>query len=104
MEQTATNKGTEVTPFKKEIPFWNKPSTRLFILVSIIFGIVLYFTKWIPMQECKDKVIYQPAVDSLAPTSENPFSGRQGVSEHYSFSGQKFKSLDEAVSYCARNN
>ena len=104
MEQSATNKVVEATPVKKEITFWNKPSTRLLILIGIIFIIVYYFTKWVPMQECKDKVIYQPAVESLPPTNENPFSGRQGFSEHYSFAGQKFKSLDEAVSYCARNN
>jgi hypothetical protein len=106
MEQIATNKEVVANATKKEVSFWNKPSTRLFILIGIILVTVWYFTEWEPKQACESEVRYYPATESR-PAYKSDYvdlPAIPGVSEYYSYDGQKFKTREEAISYCANNN
>jgi len=100
MEQNDTIKESEAITIKKEIPFWNRPSTGFLILI----GIILIAIWWMPRQECAGEVRFVPATESRAPNAANPRDrGEVGLAEHYLYNNQKFATKNEAISYCASN-
>jgi hypothetical protein len=103
MEQIDTNKEAVATTLKKEIAFWNKPSTRVFIFIGIVLMVVGYFTHWLPREKCITEISYIPATETVAPIEGYAFSGKQGKSEHYSYQMRDFKTKGEALSYCLSN-
>lgn len=104
MEQNDTNKESVATTIKKEISFWDRPSTRVLIFIGIILVGLWYFTKWIPRQNCAGEVRFVPATDSRTPNAANPRDrGEVGLAEHYLYNNQKFATKGEAISYCTSN-
>lgn len=102
MEQIATNKTAEAVTTKKEVTFWNKPSTRIFILIGVILAAVWYFTEWKPSQDCISEVRFFPELQPVPSNDRLGLPARSGMSEYYSYDGEQFKTREEAISYCAQ--
>ena len=101
MEQIDTNKELVTAVTNREVTFWNKPSTRIFILIGIILAGVWYFTEWVPRQECVKKTMYHPAGSGLG-----IFGNDKSTEGYYTYQGSgtsNFKTQEEAVSHCAQN-
>ena len=100
MEQNDTNSIVGVTHFKKEIPYWNRPSTGLLYLVLIVVAILIYNIWWTPRQECSNQVDYHPMgterADGVAYGAPKSFNQES----YYSYGYKKFKSKREAINYC----
>lgn len=99
MTQNDTNNVVEV----KVVPFWDKPSTRICILLGLILVIAIYFgyknsDYAYSKQICESSVRYVPAGESYG--SRFGLESETSTVNVYRYDFRSFETKREAVAYC----
>lgn len=78
-----------------------KKTNSMTLTVIIVFGTALVVFLLIRNQlsdACLPEISFQPATETLQ--SENVFGSKQGEAAHYTYSGRKFETREDALDYC----